>query len=76
MFIKNKNSISVGKLVKESALIDQNYAKAKNYCRNPTKDPNGPYCYVAIGGRKNSAVEKRLCRVRKCRNTSECLANM
>ncbi|KAL4096525.1 hypothetical protein QTP88_021464 [Uroleucon formosanum] len=63
------NVSSVRTLVKESALIDQSYAKAKNYCRNPTKDPDGPYCYVAVADRKNSEVEKRSCRVRKCRNT-------
>lgn len=68
--------LGIAKSVKESALIDGSYAKAKNYCRNPTKDPEGPYCFVAIGSgnrdaRTTAVFEKSFCRVRRCQNTSE-----
>lgn len=63
-------------MVKEKALIDGSYAKAKNYCRNPTKDKDGPYCFIAVSGNDSSGenlktVEKRSCHIRKCQNTSE-----
>lgn len=51
-------------------MIDKNYTEAKNYCRNPTGDPQGPYCFVAVEN-ENSAVDKRSCNVRKCMNMSE-----
>lgn len=53
-------------------MIDGSYEKARNYCRNPTNDPDGPYCFVAVVDRHDgTVVEKRPCHVRKCRNTSE-----
>ncbi|VVC27876.1 Immunoglobulin-like fold,Kringle,Kringle-like fold,Thrombospondin type-1 (TSP1) repeat,Kringle [Cinara cedri] len=57
-------------LVRKTALVDGGYVKAKNYCRNPTKDPEGPYCFVRVDASENpTAVQKRSCHIRKCRNT-------
>lgn len=67
--VKNVYSFCLhSKLVKENMLIDGSYAKAKNYCRNPTKNIDGPYCYVS---NDYNGVKKQPCRIRKCENTSE-----
>ncbi|KAJ2954274.1 hypothetical protein O0L34_g2525 [Tuta absoluta] len=48
--------------LKDSDFADGSITKAKNYCRNPTKDVDGPWCYVRVG---RSPV-KQPCRVRLC----------
>ncbi|XP_046608872.1 uncharacterized protein LOC124299649 [Neodiprion virginianus] len=50
--------------------IDGSALKALNKCRNPTNDPEGPYCYT-LQDLKSSSVEKQYCSIRKCRS-SEC----
>ncbi|XP_066600635.1 uncharacterized protein [Prorops nasuta] len=49
---------------------DGSHVKALNKCRNPTKDPDGPFCY-AILDPKASRIEKHYCPIRSCRS-SEC----
>ncbi|XP_046737938.1 uncharacterized protein LOC124406546 [Diprion similis] len=49
--------------------IDGSALKALNKCRNPTNDPEGPYCYTLQD--LQSSVEKQYCSIRKCRS-SEC----
>ncbi|XP_068990496.1 uncharacterized protein [Neodiprion pinetum] len=50
--------------------IDGSALKALNKCRNPTNDPEGPYCYT-LQDFRSSSVEKQYCSIRKCRS-SEC----
>ncbi|XP_031329479.1 uncharacterized protein LOC116160424 [Photinus pyralis] len=42
----------------------------QNYCRNPTNDPQGTYCYV-INQSGNKAVQKKYCNIRRCKS-AEC----
>ncbi|KAK6624036.1 hypothetical protein RUM44_010894 [Polyplax serrata] len=46
---------------------DGSRVSARNFCRNPTKDRNGPWCYTKLKSRPSSAV----CDVPFCKNT-EC----
>ncbi|XP_039305190.1 uncharacterized protein LOC105195293, partial [Solenopsis invicta] len=50
--------------------VDRSIVKALNKCRNPTHDPNGPYCYT-ISTSYATDVTKQFCPVRICRS-SEC----
>lgn len=43
--------------------------KAKNYCRNPTKDPEGPWCYTMNMDLKFETCGIPLCSVSECRVT-------
>ncbi|XP_050534998.1 uncharacterized protein LOC126902018 [Daktulosphaira vitifoliae] len=58
------NITELRKKVDEKLLIDGNYVAANNYCRNPTKDPKGPYCFIDTNG----TVTQRQCLIRSCRN--------
>ena len=40
--------------------------KALNRCRNPSKDPRGPYCYVFSESNNKTIVEKSYCPVQLC----------
>ncbi|XP_011865894.1 PREDICTED: uncharacterized protein LOC105560957 isoform X2 [Vollenhovia emeryi] len=50
--------------------VDRSVVKALNMCRNPTHDPNGPYCYT-ISASHAISITKQFCPVRTCRS-SEC----
>lgn len=43
--------------------------KAKNYCRNPTRDPNGPWCYTMNLDLKYETCGIPLCSMQDCRIT-------
>ncbi|XP_043265555.1 uncharacterized protein LOC122405108 [Colletes gigas] len=50
--------------------VDGSAVKALNKCRNPTRDPNGPYCY-ALTSQEKELISKQYCPIRNCRS-SEC----
>ena len=57
-----------------ATIIDDNFPehsrkKAKNYCRNPTKDPNGPWCYSMSLDLKYDTCGIPLCSVTDCKIT-------
>ncbi|KAG7188930.1 hypothetical protein KM043_008531 [Ampulex compressa] len=54
----------------DERFIDGSALRALNKCRNPTHDPNGPYCYT-ISHNEQSTASKRFCPIRSCRS-SEC----
>ncbi|RZC37630.1 tyrosine-protein kinase hopscotch [Asbolus verrucosus] len=43
--------------------------RARNYCRNPTKDPDGPWCYTMNLDLKYETCGIPLCSVRACKIT-------
>ncbi|KAF4524437.1 hypothetical protein B566_EDAN013455, partial [Ephemera danica] len=40
--------------ITNGAFPDSSVKLARNYCRNPTKDPDGPWCYSAVSKEKQS----------------------
>nr|XP_031848128.1 uncharacterized protein LOC116433783 [Nomia melanderi] len=54
----------------DNKFVDGSALKALNKCRNPTQDPNGPYCY-AFTPWETITISKQYCPVRYCRS-SEC----
>lgn len=51
----------------DKKFIDGSVLKALNKCRNPTRDPKGPYCY-AYTPWESETITKRHCKIRKCRS--------
>ncbi|XP_015186300.1 PREDICTED: uncharacterized protein LOC107071648 [Polistes dominula] len=65
----------ISKEVPKEEKIDSNFVdgyilKALNKCRNPSRSPEGPYCYV-MNDPYSSSVSKQYCSIRKCLS-SEC----
>ncbi|XP_076182068.1 uncharacterized protein LOC143154114 [Ptiloglossa arizonensis] len=54
----------------DNKFVDGSALKALNKCRNPTRDINGPYCYV-FASEKDETISKKYCSLRNCRS-SEC----
>ncbi|XP_017888918.1 uncharacterized protein LOC108630250 [Ceratina calcarata] len=54
----------------DEKFVDGSALKALNKCRNPTHDPDGPYCYGYTPW-QTETVTKRYCTIRPCRS-SEC----
>ncbi|XP_034194054.2 uncharacterized protein LOC117610589 isoform X2 [Osmia lignaria lignaria] len=54
----------------DEKFIDGSALKALNKCRNPSHDPNGPYCY-AFTPWENVTTSKHYCHIQTCRS-SEC----
>lgn len=52
---------------KEDSFIDGSIIKALNKCRNPLKDPQGPYCYT-LSQELIPFVSKSYCHIRTCRS--------
>ncbi|XP_044265654.1 uncharacterized protein LOC123011979 [Tribolium madens] len=48
---------------------EQSRKRAKNFCRNPTKDPDGPWCYTMNLDLKYETCGIPLCSVKECRIT-------
>lgn len=48
--------------------MEKSVIKALNRCRNPTRDPNGLYCYAIFTSHAIS-VTKQFCSVRICRSS-------
>lgn len=50
----------------DDIFVDKSVILARNYCRNPTADLGGPYCFAKGDGNK---IEKRYCDIRNCKAT-------
>lgn len=60
----------------DRVLLDEKFPelsrkKASNYCRNPTSDPNGPWCLIEDDFLKKVKYEKEYCDVKFCSNSSK-----
>ncbi|KAI5730519.1 hypothetical protein M8J76_014601 [Diaphorina citri] len=52
---------------------DKSKLEAENLCRNPTKDPNGPYCFTMLDTLNSShkvQVKKEYCKPRFCQSAA------
>ena len=47
---------------------------ALNYCRNPTRDPQGPFCFVQ--DTTTNLVQQEYCHPRKCRASGNRMSNV
>ncbi|XP_043491579.1 uncharacterized protein LOC122517208 [Polistes fuscatus] len=54
----------------DNKFIDGYVLKALNKCRNPSRSPEGPYCYIMTDP-YSSSISKQYCSIRKCLS-SEC----
>lgn len=52
----------------DNKFVDGSALKALNKCRNPTRDINGPYCYV-FASEKDETISKKYCSLRNCRSS-------
>ncbi|KAJ8925711.1 hypothetical protein NQ315_009558 [Exocentrus adspersus] len=55
--------------IKDITFTDGSKKNAKNYCRNPTKDPSGPWCYTMNHDLQFESCALSLCSVSLCKVT-------
>jgi hypothetical protein len=53
---------------------DGSAVAALNYCRNPTNDPKGPFCF--IHDEATDLTQKKYCQPRKCRASGNRMCDM
>jgi len=53
---------------------DVSVVAALNYCRNPTRDPQGPFCFVQ--DTPTNLIRQEYCHPRKCRASGNRMSNV
>ncbi|XP_065226532.1 uncharacterized protein LOC135849836 [Planococcus citri] len=69
----NSSVVTDDRLLLDEKFPELSRKKASNYCRNPTMDPNGPWCLVEDDFLKTDKYEKEYCDVGLCYKT-DCTA--